>query len=105
MGRCARRAKKVGRVVAKALKPAGLALIADTVGLVASTDWSSHDKRELAYQLAKARLKQAGIEAEQAAVRLGIEYSVNAMNASADALADIGAVDDLDIDEVLPETE
>jgi len=102
MGRCVRRTKKVARIVAKQLTPIGMSLIADLVGITAHTDWSSAEKREIAVGMAQGGLKRAGIDAKEAAIRLAVEYAVNALKSSAEALDDLGQVDDDEIDELVP---
>jgi len=99
VGRCGRRTKKIAKVVGRALSPVGVKLLADVTGLVASTDWTNDQKREASFELGRAALKQAGIEAKESFIRLGIETAVIALKDGQDALADLGQADDADVAE------
>lgn len=100
MGRCARRTKRIIRVIATSLTPIGVKLIGTIVGLVATTDWSNDAKREAAVDMARGAIKDAGIEAKETAVRTAIEVAVAALKDGQEALADIGTLDADDAQEL-----
>ena len=93
MGRCARRTKKIIRVIAMSLTPIGVKLIGTVVGLVATTDWSNDEKREVAVDMARGAIKDAGIEAKETAIRTAIEVAVAALKDGSEALADLGELE------------
>lgn len=97
MGRCARRAKKVGKVIGRALTPMGVRLIGDIVGQIAGTDLSNEAKRDAAYAAIRASFKTAGIDAREHMIRLGQEYAVAALKQGSQALSDLGQADDGDL--------
>ena len=97
MGKCARRAKSIGRVVGKALTPIGVRLIGDIVGQIAGADLADKAKAEAAFAAAKVSLRQAGIDARDHMIRLTMEYAVAALKQGEAALADLGQMDDDDL--------
>ena len=91
MGKCARRTKKFVKKVAKVLTPVGIRLIGNIVGIVGTTKWSNDEKRDVAFDLAKGSLVAAGIEAKEAAIRVAIEASADALKDGQAALEELGA--------------
>lgn len=100
MGKCARRTKKIIKVIGKSLTPVGVGLIGNIVGLIAGTDWSNSEKRERAVDMAKAALREASITAKETAIRTVVEVSVAALKQGTDALADLGQLDVADAQEI-----
>ena len=95
--RCKKRIVKIAKAVGEELSPVGISLLKDVTEIVANTDWTNDAKRETGYQLGRASLKRAGIEASESSIRLAQETVVKALKAGQDALADIGAVSSEDI--------
>ena len=99
MGKCARRVKRIGKTVARALTPVGVKLIADMVGIVQQTEWHSAQKRRAALDLSQAALRSRGIEARESLVRLAIETSVAALKEGEEALAELGEAEAEDLED------
>ncbi len=95
--RSRRRLKQISLVVARALSPVGIKLIASIVGTLKKTDLSDEAKREAAVAAGKVSLKLAGIDAKESVIRLVTEYSVAGLQQGADALEDIGNMEDADL--------
>jgi hypothetical protein len=100
MGVCKKRTIKIAKTIARALTPAGVRLIGDIVGIVASTDWANSEKRKNAVDMASGALKVRGIEARESIIRAAVEASVVALKDGAEALAELGAADEDDVVEI-----
>ncbi len=96
MGRCARRTKKGIKRIAKSLTPVGVKLIGMLVGIAEDTEMSGMQKRRMVVAAGKAALG----DAKENAIRAAVALAVDALTDGRDALADLGDLDDADVEEV-----
>jgi len=90
---CKRTTIKIGKLLLAAVSPVGFRYIASTVEILAQTDWSNKQKRDLAIELAKAEAKQAGREIKETAIRAAVEISVAALKQGAEEVRALGSLE------------
>lgn len=91
---CKKATIRVGKVILQAVSPPGVRFITEMVQLLQETEWANDDRRRVAVELGRARLRQLGrdVEAEgtEAAIRATVEVAVMALKKAADQLDQLG---------------
>lgn len=93
MGRCMSATKKIVKAIATELSPIGMQFIGSIVGELDATNLDNPTKRAAAIAGTKAAFVHLKIDAQENAIRMGVEAAVRALKHGQDVLANLGAAD------------
>lgn len=100
-GRCKKVMVGIGKAILAEITVPGMRAIQSITQTVASTDWSSKEKRDRALEMSKATLKNLGVEARESSIRATQEMMVVGLKKVGDKMQDVAQMDDDEPDIIL----